>query len=342
MPTIIDVRDPYLAFTPPEREKEPATVRCFINFFPDLSSAFNFPFLNFIPFYNNLVEHIDSVGILTVIISVSLTAISAIGIFFINIAAVEITLFALQFICGSIAILSTGAYIKRYYLLKRNHKEVEILERYSQALNRQISLFEDEILEMNISLDSLSKASSDLKKENADLANTNTKLNLSISKIKAMAEEISLSNAKLTEENVKFSTATLTLKKQILEQNLQNTKLSSSNDFLKKTAEQLEQTALKAQDSYTQLFEEFNNFKNANIVLAQILALANKEREQLAKIVNQGAAIKEQTEILKTTLKNHEEYLKQIQESIITNKEELKKVTDELKDAASKISDLIP
>lgn len=120
------------------QRQEPFFVHIFIEIFPDITCVLSWPILKETALFKKLSKNIDSVSTCIIITSIAVSSISSVCLFLSNSTPLK-TVFIFIYISSHTALaLLSGAYLKKYFLLKRNHQEVNAIVVVVKALFKKI------------------------------------------------------------------------------------------------------------------------------------------------------------------------------------------------------------
>ena len=117
---------------------EPFFKHVFIEVFPDITCVLSWPILKETALFKKISKNIDSIALCVIISSLAATSISSLGLFIYTASPLK-AIFITVHITGQAAlILLSGAYLKKYFLLKRNHTQVKTILVAVKALFKQL------------------------------------------------------------------------------------------------------------------------------------------------------------------------------------------------------------
>ena len=237
---------------------EPFFKHVFIEVFPDITCVLSWPILKETALFKKISKNIDSIALCVIISSLAATSISSLGLFIYTASPLK-AIFITVHITGQAAlILLSGAYLKKYFLLKRNHTQVKTILVVVKALFKQIH--------------DLSHLNEQHKEENQKQASHNKESTELLNQLKKHAEEEILRHAQekkeLKEEAEKVISSLRNAPKKLERILGQIELLTPTASLLTKQADDLKNRILSLQKEHEQLTLQ-NGLLSQNISLLQ-------------------------------------------------------------------------
>lgn len=133
------------------REALPLVVSTYIDLFPDVTVPISYllhtPFLRDTDLFKRVTKNIDAIYLTVVIVSVATNIFAAIGIYYSAAGILHVTFAYIHISSIGTACTFGGSYIKKYFLLKLNHDEIELVRTTIDALHERINALGRELHE---------------------------------------------------------------------------------------------------------------------------------------------------------------------------------------------------
>jgi hypothetical protein len=247
-------------------KEEPFFIHVFIDIFPDITCILSWPILKETALFKKISKNIDSIALCIIISTLAATSISSIGLFYCEAITLKVTFAFIHISAQTALTLLSGAYLKKHFLLKRNHEQVKTILVVVKALFKQIH--------------DLSRLNDQHKDENKKQAVHNEKSKEVLKQFKVHEQEQIIRHAQDKKEFKDEAEKVISALKKAPEK---LERILGQIELLTPTAHLLSQNADDLKKRITRLEAEHQKLELQNALLTENISTLNKVKEDLAK-----------------------------------------------------------